>query len=80
MTRKQKYKYMKKYLREKKIKDSFMKRGIYAAMFDMPKKMEKALKESKNKNHKEYMIRTFLKISLKSKSENVIKLLKTEGE
>lgn len=80
MNRKQKYKYMKKYIREKKIKDSFMKRGIYAAMFNMPKKMEKSLKEAKNKEHKKYMMKTFLKIALVSKSEIVIELLKKEGD
>jgi len=72
MNRKQKFRYMRNYLRDKKIKDGFMKRGIYGSMFDMPKKIDKALKKAKNKNHKEYMIKTFLKVAKTAGSEKVI--------
>ena len=66
---------MRNYIRDNKIKDGFMKRGIYAAMFDMPKKMDKSLKMAKNDNHKNYMIQSFLKLAKVSRSEKVISQL-----
>jgi len=75
MNRKQTFRYMRNYIRDNKIKDGFMKRGVYAAMFDMPKKMEKSLKMAKNDNHKEYMIRSFIKLARTSKSQNIISML-----
>jgi len=66
---------MRNYIRDNKVKDGFMKRGIYAAMFDMPKKMEKSLKIAKNDNHREYMIRSFLKLAKVSGSEKIISQL-----
>lgn len=76
MNRKQKYKYMRRFFRDKKIKDGFIKRGIYGAVFNIPKKIERSLKEAKNNNHKEYMIKMFLKLAINSKSDLVINLLK----
>lgn len=75
MNRKQTFRYMRNYIRDNKVKDGFMKRGIYAAMFDMPKKMEKSLKMAKNDNHREYMIRSFLKLAKVSGSEKIISQL-----
>jgi len=76
MNRTQKFKYMRNFLRDNKIKDGFMKRGVYAAMFDMPKKLDKAMKMSKNENHKKYMEKMFLKIAKVAKSEKVLEKLK----
>jgi len=70
--RKDKFRYLRNYIRNHKIKDGFMKRGIYGSLFDDPKKVKKALKEAKNENHKNYMIRTFLKIANKAGSKQVL--------
>jgi mannitol/fructose-specific phosphotransferase system IIA component (Ntr-type) len=75
MNRKQKFKYMKTFIREKKIKDGFMKRGIYGSMLDIPKKIEKSIKMAKNKNHKNYMLNTFEKLAKVSKSYNVLRYI-----
>lgn len=76
MKRKQKYKYLRYIIREKKIKDGFMKRGIFGSIFDRPEKIKRALKLAKNNNHRDYMIRIFMKLAEKSGSENVKNELK----
>lgn len=78
--RNHKFKYLRTFIREKKIKDGFMKRGIYASLFNLPKKMKKSLSAAKNRNHKEYMINTFLKIARKAESKEVIDLLLLEKD
>lgn len=77
MNRKQKFKYMRNFIREKKIKDGNIKRGIYGSLFNIPKKVEKALKKVKNKNHEKYMKNIFLNMAKKGESNEIIQLIKS---
>ena len=80
MNRKQKFRYMRDFIGEYKIKDGDIKRGLYGSLFNLPKKVKKALKKAKNRNHEEYMKRIFIKMAEKGKSNEVIKLLaESEG-
>jgi len=73
--RKIKLKFYRDYVGQKKIKEGFMKRGIYGSVFDMPKKINRALKHSKNNNHRDYMINTFKKIAEKFNNKKILEVL-----
>jgi len=75
MNRKQKFRYMRNYVKEKKIKQSEIKRGIYGSLFNLPKKVKKALKKAKNENHKKYMIITFKNFAKKGNSKEALQFL-----
>jgi len=75
MTRKRKFRYLRDYTKEKKLKDAFMKRGVYGAIFDIPKKINRALVFAKNDNHRTYMIDIFRKLARRHESKKTLELL-----
>jgi len=52
-----KLKLMRRFIKEKNIKDANIKRICYGALMNLPKKVDKALKRAKNKNQRAYMLR-----------------------
>ena len=76
MTRQKfKHKYLRSFIKENKIKDPKIKSALYGAMFDIPKKVEKGITLAKNKNHREYLEKMFLKIAIIGRSNNIINYL-----
>jgi len=76
MKNKFKHSYFKNIVRRKKIKDSFVKSGLYGAIFNIPKKVKRALKKAKNENHFNYLKSLFLSTSEKFSSRETISFLK----
>ena len=76
MKNKFKHSYFKNIIKRKKIKDGFVKSGIYGSIFNLPKKVERALKKSKNENHYNYLKSLFLSTSNKFSSRETISFLK----
>ena len=76
MTRQKfKHKYLRNFIKDKKIDDPKIKSALYGAMFDIPKKVVKGLLLSKNKNHNIYLQKLFLKIATIGKSKNTLSYL-----
>jgi hypothetical protein len=71
-----KHRYLRDFIRENKIKEPFLKSGLYGAVFNLPKKIKRSLIKAKNENHRNYLNNLFLNISKKCNSREVIKLLK----
>ena len=74
--RKFRHKYLRSFIKEKKITDAKIKSALYGAMFDLPVKVKVGLSLAKNDNHKQYLIKTFSKIATIGKSNNVLNYLK----
>jgi len=70
-----KHKYLRTFIKTKNIKEPILKRALYGAMFDHPKKVKKGLLFSKNYNHKNYILSLVKKIAIIGKSNNVLSLL-----
>ena len=72
MKTKYKHRYLRRFLKEKKIKDGYLKSCLYGAMFDLPKKVEKNLNLIGHPNHREHILKYVLKLAYLGKSNNVI--------
>jgi len=70
-----KHKYLRTFIKNKKIKEPFLKRALYGAMFDHPKKIKKVLNLAKNENHKNYILSLIRKLAIIGKSNNVLSFL-----
>ena len=70
-----KHKYLRLFIKNKKVSDPILKSALYGAMFDQPKKVLKGISIAKNEKHKDYIVKIMNKVATIGKSNNTLKII-----
>jgi hypothetical protein len=66
-----KHKYLRYFIRTNNIKENYIKRGIYGAIFNHPKKIKRCL-NNLNSNKTDFYLNIFFKLAKQFNSKEVI--------